>query len=281
MQIVLKRSHFLEAIEAVDGGEDLRHVCQSVLSRIDDGASARARRAFRDALTEAEDDSERFRQSLFSAYQAHNWIEVRDSGHGMSAQELEDVFLTIGTRSRRGEKVNEDGGFVDPGRTILGDKGVGRLCAMRLGDHMVVTTSRSGESYENVLDVDWTRFSHESTELLEDVDIRPYRGQRKELPTDQGTSIRIRNLRGDWDIGVFSRMVEEQFKRIIDPFPTSRSMPGWRDPNDLFRLSFNGSKIEVPEIPLWLLEQAHAVVTADYEILANGTQSFAAKSTTD
>ena len=270
MQVVLKRSHFLEAIEALDEGENLRDVRQSVLSAIDDGASPRARRGFRDALLEGGDDPKHFRQSLLDAYHAQNWIEVRDSGHGMSEQELEDVFLTIGTRSRRGEKVDEHGEFVDPGRTILGDKGVGRLSAMRLGDHMMVTTSRSGESYENVLEVDWNRFSHESKELLEDVDVRPCRGQKKDRPEDQGTSILIRNLRGDWDSGVFGRMIEDQFKRIIDPFPTSRSLPSWRNPNDFFRLRFNGSKFDVPEIPLWLLEQAHAVVTARYEILADG-----------
>ena len=155
---------------------------------------------------------------------------MQDCGHGMTEQELEDVFLTIGTRSRRGEKVDEQGDFVDPGRTVLGDKGVGRLSAMRLGDHMVVTTSRSGEAYQNVLAIDWRRFSHESIEMIENIDIRPLRGERKENPSDRGTTILIRNLRGDWDVGVFERMVEGQFKRIVDPFPTSRSETGWRDP---------------------------------------------------
>ncbi|MDE2824564.1 MAG: sensor histidine kinase [Chloroflexota bacterium] len=226
---------------------------------------------FRDALLEAEDEPEGFKRSLSGAYHDHNWIEVRDCGHGMTRQELEEVFLTIGTRSRRGEKVDDGGRFVDPGRTLLGDKGVGRLSAMRLGDHMTVNTSRSRERYQNVLDIDWRRFSHESSELIEEVDVRPFRGDQKERRSDQGTTILIRNLRGDWDAGVFRRMVEEQFKRIIDPFPTSRSQSGWRDPNELFRLRFNGAKYEVPEIPLWLLDQAHAVVTARYELLGDGT----------
>lgn len=271
MQVVLKRSHFLEAIEAIDEGEDLSHVRRSIFSRVESGASARARRMFRDALLEAGDDPDSFRQSLSIAYHDQNWIEVRDRGHGMSRQELEDVFLTIGTRSRRGEKVNKHGEFIDPRRTLLGDKGVGRLSAMRLGDHMVVTTSRSGEQYHSVLDIDWQRFSHESTELIEDVSLRPTQGERKERRSDHGTTILIRNLRGDWDVGVFGRMVEEQFKRIIDPFPTSRSKPGWRDPNELFRLRFNGARNHVPEVPMWLLDQAHAVVTANYELLEDGT----------
>ena len=121
-----------------------------------------------------------------------------------------------------------------------------------------------------VLDIDWRLFSHESADLIGDIDIRPCRGKHKLCVSDQGTTILIRNLRGEWDAGVFERMVEEQFKRIVDPFPTSRSKLGWRDPNELFRLRFNGNQYEVPEVPSWLLEQAHAVVSADYEILEDG-----------
>ena len=271
IQVVLKRSHFLEAIEAIEEREDLRVVSERLLSNIESGAPPAAHRMFRDAISNAGENPEDFEQVLRVAYHDHNWIEVRDTGHGMAAQELEDVFLTIGTRSRRSEKVDDRGGFVDPGRTVLGDKGVGRLSAMRLGDHMIVTTSRAGDAYQNVLDINWQRFSHESTDMIENIDIQPLRGDRKERRSDQGTTIRICNLRGDWDGGVFNRMVEEQFKRIIDTFPTSRSKLGWRNPNELFRLSFNGSRLQVPEVPAWLLEQAHAIVTAHYEMLDDGT----------
>ena len=44
-------------------------------------------------------------------------------------------------------------------------------------------------------------------------------------------------------------MIEKQFKRIIDPFPSSRSDAGWRDPNELLRLEFNGTRSRVPRIP--------------------------------
>ena len=271
IQVVLKRSHFLEAIEAIAADEELTLVRKKLLSDIQEGATPAGALLFRDAILDAGDTREGLRQALFTAYHDQNWIEVRDCGHGMTAQGLEDVFLTIGTRSRRAEKVNERGDFVHPGRIVLGDKGVGRLSAMRLGDHMVVTTSRSGETHENVLDIDWRRFSHESAAMIEDVDIHPHRGDQKDRPLDHGTTILIRDLRGDWDAAIFRRMVDEQFKRIVDPFPTSRSQAGWRDPNELFRLHFNGARHHVPEVPVWLLEQAHAVVTAHYELLEGCT----------
>lgn len=266
VQIVLKKSYFQEAIEAIDEDEDLDTIRRRILSNIEPKAPATAKQGFRNMIIEAEDEQEKFSQMLAFAYQKYNWIKIQDCGHGMSAQELNDIFLTIGTRSRRNEKINKYGTFVDPGRTVLGDKGVGRLSAMRLGDQMVVTTSRAGEVDQNVLEIDWKCFSHESSDMIEDIDICPFRGERKERRSNHGTTILIRSLRSDWDEGDFSRMVEDQFKRIVDPFPLSRSQPNWHDPNELFRLRFNGKRFEVPIVPVWLLEQAHAVVTAHYEI---------------
>ena len=148
MQIVLKRSYFLESIEAIEEGEDLILVRKKLLSNIETGAPAAERRKIIDLILEAGDDPEDFIQALSSAYRNQNWIKVRDSGHGLTANELEVIFLTIGTHSRRSEKIDKHGAFHDPGRTVLGDKGVGRLSAMRLGDQMRVTTSRSGEVYQ-------------------------------------------------------------------------------------------------------------------------------------
>ena len=172
----------------------------------------------------------------------------------------------IGTRSRRKEKVNDTGDFLNPDRPVLGDKGVGRLAVMRLGDHLTVATSRTGETHQNVLEIDWERFSHESSDLLEDIDVHPIQGNQKEQKSVQGTTILIRNLRSDWDKIVFQTMIDEQFKRILDPFPSSDMEAGRQDPNELFRLQFNDDQFEIPKIPTWLLEEAHAVVTARYEI---------------
>ena len=267
IRVVLRSSRFLQLIEDVSEGKDIRKVRRTLLSSLEPTAPATAKQEFENFILSAGYDPEDFRQALCDAYRDHNWIKIKDYGHGMTREELEKNFLLIGTRSRRREKINEFGNFVDPGRTVLGDKGVGRLSAMRLGDRMTVITSRSGELRQNTLDIDWKRFSHESADMIEDIEIRPRKGERKKDPSDQGTTILIRDLHADWDAKIFSRMIEEQFKRIIDPFPSSRSVVGWRDPNDLFRLRFNGKRSYVPEVPTWLLEQAHAVVTARYEVL--------------
>ena len=266
VQVVLKRSDFLQATEAIATGADPTRVQRDLLSKkVVSDAPPDAVRAFRDTIQSAGHDASQFSHALTEAYHEHNWIRVEDSGHGMTAQELDDIFLTIGTRSRRAEKVDTSGNFKSPTQRFLGDKGVGRLSAMRLGDRMTVSTSRSGQRHENILDIDWRRFSHESRDMIHDVDIRPERGSAKSRPGESGTTIYIRGLRSDWDKGSFVAMIEDQFKRIIDPFPFSHSDEGWTDPNELLYLEFNGARAPVPQIPHWLLDAAHAVVTARYD----------------
>lgn len=275
MQVVLRKTFYDEALEALaeddDDDVDVARVRKGLLSNLETTAPPPVREEMARRLLSADETARDFARVLAEAYHDLNWIEVRDWGHGMSADDLEKIFLTIGTRSRREEKVGDDGKFKQPAKTVLGDKGVGRLSAMRLGDHMVVTTSRAGEREENVLDIDWTRFSHNSSALIEEIDIRPGRGKPKDEPSSQGTRILIRDLKSDWDAGTFRRMVEEQFKRIVDPFPTSRELPAWRDPAELFDLRFNTIPFEVPEIQNWVLDQAHAVVTAQYTFDADGS----------
>ena len=60
-----------------------------------------------------------------------NYVQIRDRGHGMSAQDLEEIYLTIGTPHRRKQRISRSkDGILRP---ILGEKGLGRLSAMRLG----------------------------------------------------------------------------------------------------------------------------------------------------
>ena len=54
-----------------------------------------------------------------------NYVQVRDRGHGMSVEDLDEIYLTIGTphRRRQREEQSRHGNL----RPILGEKGLGRL----------------------------------------------------------------------------------------------------------------------------------------------------------
>ncbi|PHR68713.1 ATP-binding protein, partial [Henriciella sp.] len=83
-------------------------------------------------------------EELFSALEevySLNSIRVIDSGTGMSKTDLTDKFLVIGTPSRKiavERSVAEGKDKPD----FLGEKGLGRLSAMRLGDTLSITTAR-------------------------------------------------------------------------------------------------------------------------------------------
>ncbi|USR00327.1 sensor histidine kinase [Sphingomonas aerolata] len=186
-------------------------------------------------------------------YEEHNWITVSDTGDGMSLQALDEVYLTIGTRSRREQReaIIAAGG----GRAPLGEKGVGRLSTMRLGDRLEVKTTRKGDPRHSILEVDWSLFSHESDALLEDVVVEPRKGGLKPDSSRKGTTVTIRALRGDWSAAKLEGIARDEFARLVDPFEKETA-------NDLLRLTFNGAHVDIPEIDRKYLDLAHGTCTA-------------------
>lgn len=189
-------------------------------------------------------------------YSRHNWISVIDTGYGMSLNDLEQVYLTIGTVSRRRERAALGHGQKPP----LGEKGVGRLSTMRLGDILEVRTSRKGEARENVLDVDWERFSHDSDEYLDDVDIIPHLGTPKADPSAHGTTVTIRGLRADWTQSKLEEIAHQEFAKLVDPFEANTA-------NSIIRLFFNEERIILQEIDRRILGLAHGHLKASYQIV--------------
>ncbi len=199
-------------------------------------------------------DTEHFLEALEEQYRAANTIEVRDTGDGMSFQDLTEVFLRIGTRFRRNENLK--------GARNLGDKGIGRLSAMRLGDRLQVKTTKTGEPRWNLLDIDWTAFTHDTRANVEDIRIEPFLGEEKHNAAASGTSILISGLQGDWDLVRFSDILQGRIARMIDPFE-----PGLA--NRLLVPRHNGVRVQVPSIPRSLLNAAHAVCHVDF-VMENG-----------
>ena len=75
-------------------------------------------------------------------------ITISDTGSGMSARDLENSFLVIGTSSRK-KAVDEAIRSKASKSPYLGEKGIGRLSAMRLGDHLRVETATENDANLN------------------------------------------------------------------------------------------------------------------------------------
>lgn len=248
--VILPGSAYREAVAQIrEERQDRRKVTEFVHDRLIDSERTDSR-SFMDELRSVSRRSD-FINALESRYNALNYIEIRDVGHGMSLDDLSDVFLRIGTPSRH--KDNK------AGLRKLGDKGIGRLSAMRLGDRLQVKTCRSNDRYWNLLDIDWTLFSHDVDVDADAVRIEPEIGDEKTQPDTQGTIIRICGLHGDWDLPRFTDVMQGRIARMVDPFEFGSA-------NRRLLARHNGTRVQVPSIPRELLRAAHATCHVEFRM---------------
>jgi len=112
-------------------------------------------------------------------------IIIRDNGTGMTGEEIRNGWLVIG-RSGKSHK------GVTPlfGRVPVGDKGLGRLSALRLGQKVRLRTRPAdGSAQEYELFIDWDAF--EGANLVEDVPIEVTSSATSAPP---GTEISIERI---------------------------------------------------------------------------------------
>ncbi len=70
---------------------------------------------------------------------------IEDIGVGMNAMQLQEGFLNIGTDIK----------YKDTENTNLGEKGIGRLAAQRLGKKLILETASSDDVQRKVIIIDW------------------------------------------------------------------------------------------------------------------------------
>ncbi len=231
------RQRYLQSLPARRSWQELRDI--AVLGLVDGAPEV-------DDLEVALQNA-RSRTAFVNALRSANRIEIDDDGDGMSMDILQSVYLTIGTSYRARQKLeqNEDD---EETRVILGEKGLGRLSAMRLGDRVLIVTGETGSSHWNQLEIDWNDFADAADEDLDSVDVEPEEGNEKER-SESGTLIQITALRSEWSAEKLQALAVEHFSKLSDPFGTTPRPP--------LRLTFNGVAVPVPEFAGFLLEQAH------------------------
>ncbi len=261
--ITLTYSAYVELLSQIDAEEesvdDLR---STVLKRCQPSAKADMLQLLQRSLAKARTHKQ-LRAALDEVYRATCWIEVRDTGHGMTKDDLLTRYLVIGTPSRKRDidaaaKAVADGIQKLSAPPYLGEKGVGRLSVMRLGDVLRIDTATEKDRRLNVLEVDWRAFEDLSL-MIEDIEIAPVIGDDKVPTTWSGTNIRISQLMGNWGSVRIREVVNRELARLVDPFLTKKR----------FRIAvfFNDERIDVPHMDEQLLRQAHASAKARYELV--------------
>jgi signal transduction histidine kinase len=109
-------------------------------------------------------------------------VTVTDDGDGMSAEDIRDGFLVLGRSRKSRRRVR--------GRLPVGEKGLGRLAALRLGESIRLTTRPRGAKVEHLLELDWSKF--ELADVVEDV---PLAIESQPTRRRAGSEIRIDRLR--------------------------------------------------------------------------------------
>lgn len=142
-------------------------------------------------------------EALEEAYLAGSFIVVADKGHGMDAEILQKGYLTIGTPMRllsksRSTEANWNHQSA-PGGPILGEKGIGRLAAMRLGHYVHVQTGMEEDNGDPdprwmILELDWRAIFTDPNLDSSALDYEPETGPKKQSPRDHGTTLTIRCL---------------------------------------------------------------------------------------
>lgn len=191
-----------------------------------------------------------------------NSITISDTGSGMSLKELEEVFLVIGTSSRK----KEIDAAMAGGKShapFLGEKGIGRLSAMRLGDKLSVRTARSGDTNYNRIDIDWSDFD-DASKMVEDIDVKPRRGREKRSPEFSGTDIKIRKLNSDWSERRVDRLAIDDFSLLVNPLSkTTRQR---------IAVFWNRKRVNIRRLDHSFLSHANAFVSGNYCISDKGPE---------
>jgi signal transduction histidine kinase len=177
------------------GEELVPHIDQSIVELVRNAYDA-------DAVT--------CRVELLNADELGGTLRVTDDGVGMTPEAIRNGWLVLGRSAKTAHQPTP------LGRTPVGDKGLGRLAALRMGD---VATLRSRPAArpgtELVLTLDWSRY--DAATAVEDVVLVIGSRQTEESP---GTTIEVANLRVR-----LGRQEVERLARVLvllaDPFDAS------------------------------------------------------------
>lgn len=141
-------------------------------------------------------------------------IEIFDSGDGMDVTTIKEIWLEPGADHREKQRL---GGLRSKNfqRLPLGEKGVGRFAAHKLGNKISLITRKSGKD-EIVVEIDWEKLVNERY-LGDAVVIVETRSPQIFTGRKHGTKITISALRNKWTRGEVRRLYRS-INSISRPF---------------------------------------------------------------
>jgi signal transduction histidine kinase len=178
----------------------LKRLGEELIPNIDQGIVELARNAY-DA------DARRCTVDLVGATEAGGSIVIEDDGVGMLRSDIVNGWLVLG----RSEKASHR--RTSRRRIPVGEKGLGRLAALRMGHRAELRTRPAGKpGVEYVVVFDWARFDRAA--VVEDVEITISEHRTQQAP---GTTVTVENLRFTLTKADVSRLARA-LVLLTDPF---------------------------------------------------------------
>ncbi len=192
--------------------------------------------------------------------QDHGKIIVEDSGTGMDYDTVTQVWLEPGTdyRAQQSESGQRTQKYQ---RLPLGEKGVGRFAAHKLGNHIMLIT-RKENLPEVVVEINWIDYGEH--DYLADIPVK-VRERAPQVFTGRktGTRIEITKLRNTWNKGMV-RELAHAINSICSPFDKEGRVKKEKGENEFkvkLILTTNADWLEnlltVDQILEYALYQAH------------------------
>lgn len=139
--------------------------------------------------------------------QPESVIVITDNGSGMSEDTLRHDWMSPATPAKLRRKKNE--ASTPRGRTLQGEKGIGRFAVFKLGSQISLTTRFEGAAQESTLTIDISSLDNEPVEPVTETylaDIQATLGRRSPNVFDQtppgqhGTRLQISKIRSSWNL---------------------------------------------------------------------------------
>jgi signal transduction histidine kinase len=181
-------------------------------------------------------------------------LTIEDSGDGLSVDSIRNSWLVISHSDKRaGRDTRKE--MTTLGRTPLGDKGLGRLGTMRLGDILRIETSTGEDQPVAIAQFRWT--DCESASVVEDIPV--YTETRDNADKFKGTRVSVLGLRDldDWRRKDRIHEVTRSLARLISPFEVTSTFP--------VGISLDGVDYSLVTVTQDLLNRAIAEFTFDWK----------------
>lgn len=137
-------------------------------------------------------------------------IIIKDDGHGMSLSDVQSKWAELGTDNKfRNNKSNS-------GRRVLGNKGIGRLAAAKLGRYLKIeSTTQIGDNLTSVTidGINWDSFLQKENTYIEDV---KFYAEEFSDGVAIGTTLIISKLNQVWGKNKLEALVRE-LRKLISP----------------------------------------------------------------